>query len=312
MKEFIIDFLVCPSCLPEEYPLQERIERKSGDDIIMGSLYCSRCKKSFSIKDGIAFLHPDPDWKPIAGNKYETHQVLSSYLWSHYGDLMKEEDHIGAYRAWSNAVDFSGGLAVDVGCAVGRFALELSEKHRAVVGLDVSLLFISTARRLLKEGELRVKLYEEGLITREKKFSLVPSWHPERTEFIIADALNLPFKSDVISTVSSLNVVDKVPDPLKHLTEMNRVASHSNAQLILSDPFSWSVEASPVEAWLGGKEDGDFSGYGLDNIARILEGDRGLIKPSWDVVERGHVWWKLRTHRNHFELIRSLFLKAVR
>ncbi|MCX7823745.1 MAG: methyltransferase domain-containing protein [Syntrophobacterales bacterium] len=312
MKEFLLDFLICPSCLPEEYPLQERIETKEAHDIIYGTLNCPHCGKAFPIREGIAFLDPNPDWKPIPGNKYETPQALSSYLWSHYGDLMGEEGHIDAYRKWAEIMDSSDGLVVDVGCAVGRFALEMSEKSRFVVGLDVSLLFVSTARKLIKEGELKVKLFEEGLITREKTLSLAPSWYSEGTEFIIADALHLPFKSETVSVVSSLNVIDKVPNPLKHLTEMNRIARHYRAQCIVSDPFSWSLEASPVELWLGGKDSGDFSGYGLDNIVGLLESGNGGLNPPWRVVHRGYVWWKLRTHRNHFELIRSLFIKAMR
>lgn len=311
MKEFLMDFLICPSCLPEEYPLQERVNKRESDDVIEGSLVCSMCGKAFPIRDGIAFLHPDPDWKPISGNKYETPQGLSSYLWSHYGNLMGDEEHIDAYKTWAEMMDYSDGLAVDVGCAVGRFSMEMSAKHKIVVGVDMSLLFVSTARKLARRGELEVELFEEGLITRRKRFSIESLWNTERTEFIVADALSLPFRSGTVSSISSLNVIDKVPDPLRHLGEMNRVSRSFKAQLILSDPFSWSPEVSPVEAWLGGKEDGDFPGYGLDNIVRLLESGQSL-HPPWHVIHRGYVWWKLRNHRNHFELIRSHFVKAVR
>lgn len=312
MKQFLLEFLVCPSCLPEEHSLQEKIESRSGDDILSGSLMCPNCGKAFPVRDGIAFLHPDPGWKPLPGNKYETEKVLSSYMWSHFGNLMDEEDHIDAYKVWADVIEPVDGLAVDIGGAVGRFALEMSAKSDFVVGLDLSLLFVSTARRLARDGEIEVKLFEEGYICRKCKISVPSTWRPEKTEFIVADALYLPFRSRCMSLVSSLNVIDKVPDPMRHLTEMNRVARTNGAQLLLSDPFSWSEESAPLDVWLGGKENGAFSGYGLDNIAKILQSGENLIIPPWRVVQRSHVWWKLRTHRNHFELIRSLFLKSVR
>jgi SAM-dependent methyltransferase len=312
MKEFFIEFLICPSCLPEEYSLQENVKQRDGDDIISGELLCPKCRKVFPIRDGVAFLHPTPELIPLPGNKYETPQSLSSYIWGHYGNLMGEEEHIDAYQTWAELVEESPGLAIDIGCAVGRFSLEMSTKSDMVVGVDISLLFIETARKLAKEGKLKVKIFEEGLITREKTLLLPSSWRPEKVEFIIADALNLPFKTGSASVVSSLNVIDKVPSPLRHIKEMDRVSRKSDAQCLISDPFSWSTDSSPIDEWLGGKDKGPFSGYGIENIAKILDSKETFLFPPWQVLYRGHVWWKLRTHRNHFELIRSLFIKAVR
>ncbi|MEJ5301440.1 MAG: methyltransferase domain-containing protein [Thermodesulforhabdaceae bacterium] len=312
MKDFVIEFLICPSCLPEEYSLHERIKHRDGNDIISGELLCPNCRKVFPICDGVALLNITPEQIPLPGNKYETPQSLSSYLWGHYGNLMGEEEHIDAYQTWVDVVDESRGLALDIGCAVGRFSLEMSTKSDMVVGIDLSLLFIKTARKIAKEGSLKAKLFEEGLIAREQEFSLPSSWHPEKVEFIVADALNLPFKSGVASQVSSLNVIDKVPSPLRHIKEMDRVSRKSGAQCLISDPFSWSPEASPVDEWLGGKENGAFSGYGIENIIKILNSRETFLFPPWRIIYRGHVWWKLRNHRNHFELIRSLFIKAAR
>jgi hypothetical protein len=47
-------------------------------------------------------------------------------------------------------------------------------------------------------------------------------------------------------------------------------------------------------------------------LQAILEGRTGEISPPWMVQKRGNVWWKIRNHRNHFELIRSCFLKVIR
>jgi hypothetical protein len=66
------------------------------------------------------------------------------------------------------------------------------------------------------------------------------------------------------------------------------------------------------ENWLGGTLDGVFSGRGNQNVIALLEGKAGALAPPWQVERHGHVWWKIRTHSNHFELIRSCFIKAVR
>jgi hypothetical protein len=44
----------------------------------------------------------------------------------------------------------------------------------------------------------------------------------------------------------------------------------------------------------------------------LLEGRMNGFYPTWKVNDHGHIWWKIRTHSNHFELIRSCFIKAQR
>ena len=137
-------------------------------------------------------------------------------------------------------------------------------------------------------------------------------WQPQRVEFIVADAQRLPFAAAAATSVASLNLVDKLPKPYAHLQEINRVAGTTGSQLLLSDPFSWSIEAAEIDQWLGGKEDGPYAGKGLDNIVAILRHGHEGLSPGWQVTQCDHVWWKIRTHSNHYELIRSCFLKAVR
>ena len=185
-------------------------------------------------------------------------------------------------------------------------------KSDFAVGIDNSDAFISTARELMKNRQLEVTLKEEGLLTREKRIQLPKRWSTQRIEFIVGDALVLPFRSKSFSLVASLNLIDKVPLPLRHLEEMNRVAGDSDAQFLLSDPFSWSSEIAREENWLGGTHEGPFSGEGVDNVIGLLEGEKGGFAPPWKIDKKGHVWWKIRTHRNHFEFIRSCFIKARR
>jgi hypothetical protein len=188
----------------------------------------------------------------------------------------------------------------------------MARKCEFVIGLDNSVAFISAARELMIERRMKLVLPDEGHLTLEAHLQLPPEWTTSNMEFIVADAQALPFPSNLFSSAASLNMVDKVPLPMAHLKESNRVVADAEAQFLLSDPFSWSVEAATEPNWLGGLRTGAFAGHGLQNIAAMLEDDHGPMRPQWAIDHRGHVWWKIRTHSNHFELIRSCCIKASR
>lgn len=139
MKEHLLDYLVCPSCLPREISFAVEIAAREGEDIRQAALHCPRCGGAFPISGGIAML--DPGGGKDDG-KYERDDVLASYLWSHYGDLLAEEESSEAYRTWAGLVDAAPGLALDLGGAVGRFTFELGGKCDLAVGIDRSLAFI--------------------------------------------------------------------------------------------------------------------------------------------------------------------------
>ncbi len=312
VKKAVLDILVCPNCLPEERELSAEVAEEKDHDILQGRLICGHCSMVFPIEDGLAFLDPGAFVGRAGGNRYETAPVVSSYLWSHYGDLMHDGEASDAYSRWAGLMEPLGGYCLDIGGAVGRFAFEMTSKSDFVIGIDNSTAFIRAARELMRHQRMEVPLALEGLLTRDLTLELPEEWDMKKLEFIVGDALALPFKGGVFTSLASLNLVDKVPSPLKHLYEMNRVARAQKAAFLFSDPFSWSEEVAEQEEWLGGKGAGRFAGRGVDNIASILNGDGGVLTPPWSVKDRGHVWWKIRTHANHFELIRSCFVKAER
>ena len=164
----------------------------------------------------------------------------------------------------------------------------------------------------MNKREITFALKQEGNITTEVTLTLPQEWRTENVEFIVADALALPFRAKSAGSFSSLNLIDKVPSPIKHLEEMNRVTRDTQAQFLLSDPFSWSIEAAKEEEWLGGKNSGPYAGRGLDNVMELLSSERDQLPPTWVIEKHGHVWWKIRTHTNHYEQIRSCYMKASR
>jgi SAM-dependent methyltransferase len=313
MRNSLIDILICPHCLPDQNRLTEKRVSMDGDDIIEGELCCQKCGRRYPILDGIAFLEPGRSEYAMRENRYEKESVVSSYLWSHYADLLNDDEASDAYARWADLIDgISPGLFLDIGASVGRFSFEMSKKSDFVIGIDNSVAFIRTARQLMKHHQKTITLLEEGLLLREETIRFPRDWHNGNVEFIVGDAQALPFRSDAFSALSSLNLVDKIPFPIKHLTEMNRVARQHGAQFVFSDPFSWSQDVAEEKNWLGGRNNGTFSGRGMDNVIALLKGQEGILRPPWEIEDQGHIWWKIRTHRNHFELIRSCFVKAHR
>ncbi len=312
MKRFLLEFLICPSCLPDEIALRAHRADMDGEDILSGSLHCRQCGAIYPIHEGIARIIPMRN--PLAGisAKYEAPSVVSSYLWSHYGDLFGDQEAASAYREWAEFVGANTGFFLDAGCAVGRFTLEMSRKFDFAVGVDLSHAFIETARELLSKGRLEFPLTIEGTLTEEKTIMLRKDWNADKIEFLAADVQALPFRRGLFSALSSLNLIDKIPLPLCHMKEMNRVAKSEDAQFLLSDPFSWSTEITGEENWLGGACKGPFPGYAEENIPSLLQGRNGHIQPPWSLCNHGHIWWKIRNHRNHFEQIRSCYFNAVR
>lgn len=313
MKQVLMEMLVCPSCLPDENKLISEITEQAKEDIVTGSLTCCQCCKVYPIENGIAFLDPRPPQKrPEANSKYETVPALSSYMWSHYLVMFNESKVSDAYNWWADLIRPHSGVSIDIGAAVGRFTFEMSQKSDFAVGVDSSISFIQTARELMLKRRVKVAIQQEGRITREETIFLPQNWDSNKVEFIVADAEALPFRSRTFSSLASLNLIDKVSHPIQHLREMNRIAKEQDAQFLFSDPFSWSTDIANEADWLGGTNIGPYSGRGIDNVAAILKGEKDGLLPEWRIEKQDHIWWKLRNHPNHFELIRSCYIKAVR
>jgi SAM-dependent methyltransferase len=280
MHRQLLDLLICPGCLPDERPLAAH---------------------------GLACMLPSSDLALVS--QYTETPVVSAYLWSHYADLFGDPDRHDAYLEWSSLLGLPGGLALDIGCAVGRLTFELGRQADFAIGIDRSHAFIQTARALARDGQLTFGLVMEGDLAEYREIRLPACWPRERVEFILADALALPFPRSVFQRSSSLNLLDKLPEPLRHLQELNRVMAVNDAQTLISDPWSWSTDIAPKTAWLGGVPQGPFAGHGHLNLRRLLE--TGL-EPAWQVIDEGTVKWTIRNHRNHFERIYSDFLLAKR
>ena len=317
MKKWLSEELICPECLnrqaDEDIRLTVEIRQEIDDDITEGRLTCPLCGRGYDINDGIAVVVPEKSL-PITRNMtgYGSFSMSSSYLWSHYSEFFNDPDRTDAYKKWAEALNSGKGWALDIGCAVGRLTLEMTKTHDRAVGVDTSLSFIRSARKLMTQRMLEFDLIVEGEITERRSGRLDPGFRFENADFIVADAMALPFRSDRFATASSVNILEKVPDPSLHLREANRVMNKQKARFLFSDPFSWDETVSHPDLWLGGRNKGPFKGFGMDNISRMLREGEGIFSPPFTIQETGSIQWKIRKTRNLWEHITSQFLIAQR
>ena len=171
--------------------------------------------KSFLRSEG-AKIH-----SPTYNDRYEENSIwYKSYLNTHQGypsddrllSLLKKQikpDHI--YKMLSNKNLNLNGVGLDIGCSFGSSTFELSKKLTYVFGVDLSFSFILEARKIMHDKKSR------------------------NVEFIVADAINLPFKSKFFHSIAALNVIDRL-DFNKLIFSIN-CSIKKNGKLILIDPY---------------------------------------------------------------------------
>lgn len=278
-----------------------------------GDLHCDGCNQTYPIHNGVAVLLPETSPSPPSGSSaYNSSGMLSAYLWSHFADLLRDKGATDAYLKWASLIRPSDGFALDIGCSVGRLSFEMSRFHQRVVGVDTSFAFIENARKLLSEKRLSFDMIVEGMITERKECGLSGDWRYDRVEFIVADALALPFPSSHFNTVCSVNILEKVPNPLGHLMEVDRVLADRAGRFLFSDPFSWDESISPPDSWIGGNPDGANKGRGAAAMRRLMTSNRHCFNPPLEIAEEGNIAWKIRKTENLWEHITSQFLVGTR
>lgn len=312
MKRWLQEKLICPECLADETPLDLEVREAQDDDVQEGELICPACGSRYAISRGVAVILPRKSMPILTDHSgYNSRSMLSAYLWSHFSEFFNGPDATDAYRVWSSLLPETSGCALDIGCSVGRLSFELSNTHSQVIGIDTSLSFIRKARELLLRNHLEFDLIIEGHITETRSCQL-DQWNLSGVEFIVADALALPFPRSHFATVTSVNVLEKVPQPTRHLMDVNKVLRDKDAVFLFSDPFSWDEAVSDPELWLSGRNDGKYTGRGLDNMSRIFLGEDGVFQPPLEIRKTGDVVWKIRKTANLWEHINSQYIIGER
>lgn len=209
---------------------------------------------------------------------YERSSVRDEYLAFHYPDpasdplralLGERTPSLDERFPWAVRPLWSprpNGRALDVGCAVGRMAIELARDHKDAIGLDLSPNLIAAARRVTEAGEVSYSTLLEGELRTLHRVAIDV---PGNVSFQVGDALALPFDDRTFETVIALNLIDRVPDPRKAIAELTRVTA-MGGDLIVASPYTWLKDYCPPEAWLGGTEQGGKRVRGFETLRTLV------------------------------------------
>lgn len=193
-------------------------------------------------------------------NIYESNKILDEYLLFHFG---ADEEILPADRTWPagmrEALDFpvrtaghfsAGEVArgLDLGCAVGRSAFEMSRSCRHVTGIDFSHAFIQAAETLRSGRSLAYERREEAGLATGLEAALPEGIDGGRLAFQQGDAMDLPGNLGSFDRVHAANLLCRLPQPERLLGRLPSLV-RTGGELVLATPCTWLEEFTPMENW---------------------------------------------------------------
>ncbi len=196
---------------------------------------------------------------------YEADRILHTYLLFHYGT--REEilagsalEAIGAatledecfrfpVATVTETFDLSTGpfeRALDLGCAVGRSAFELSRHAGEVIGIDFSGAFIEAAERLAAGQTLRYRRYGESHLADDLLAAAPAGSLPDRVRFEVGDAMDLRPDLGAFDLVHAANLLCRLPEPRRFLDRLPDLVK-PGGQFVIATPATWLDEFTPAE-----------------------------------------------------------------
>jgi putative 4-mercaptohistidine N1-methyltranferase len=234
----------------------------------------------------------------VTANIYETEALLQQYLLFHYGTAEDQLPYpFGPHdalfypvRCVSQFLPRIGSVlhALDLGCAVGGASFELSRWADSVVGIDLSQRFIETAQLIQQSGRIDIKILEEGSRFRSVTRYLDKELKRSNCRFQVGDALNLPSDFGSFELVLAVNLLDRVPDPVRLLAQLKRLVA-PGGHLILASPYTWLEEFTPREKWLASPD--------RPSLNRI----ESHLEPELTLVETKDLPFLIREHARKFQ-----------
>ena len=155
-------------------------------------------------------------------------------------------------------VDVENKKILDIGCGYGWFELyALDKKCKKITGIEITPQDLSTA---------------------------INSINDPRVEFVVADALSLPFEDGVFDTIVSWEVLEHLPknSEQKYFSEVKRVLKKDGV-FYFSTPKDFIIaKLSDPAWWLMGHRH-----YNVNNLSNIIE-KGGLSIEKSEI--RGGIW----------------------
>lgn len=289
--------LQCQLGARRESPLRiGAVARSTGDDVLEGTLVCSlhSCQREWPIIDGIPIIVPDVrgfvsanlesiiaredlsdliegflrDCLGTSGWLPAQWMYLSGYAQDHY----EHDDSVRHVLATGISMLSAPptGPWLEVGCSAAGGCFELARRTGdLVVGVDTNIRALRLARQLITHGTARYSRKRIGVVYDTQTIEVEASLR-EYVEVWACDAKALPFAGRSFSGGVSLNVVDSVDAPVRHLSELGRVLV-DGAEAIIATPYDWQETVTELPQWIGGHSPrADSAGDPAREMRRIL------------------------------------------
>jgi len=234
----------CPRCRHD----LETITKEESTELTNWAI-CTGCEFRYEIFDGVPDLRlPGESWIDYEEDrilakrfiKETAHLSLEEQLAWCFGarnsmtekeietrvrQVIKSVDHLQEQvDEWLGSCLSWDGIAIDLGCGPGQLIAAASRRNQQMVGIDVRLLWLLAAKRLITA-------------------------HGGRPVLAAALAERMPIRDGEVDAVISLDVIEHVADVPAYLHEIDRV-TRVGGSIALSTPNRYSLAAEPhVNVW---------------------------------------------------------------
>lgn len=178
---------------------------------------------------------------------------------------------------------------LDLGCAVGRSTFELARHCASVVGIDYSERFIAAAQELQRGRRLPYQRVDEGARSTALEAVAPPDVPRERVAFEQGDAMHLRSDLGAFDVVLMANLIDRLRKPALLLERLPGLV-RPGGQLIITSPYTWLPEFTPVENWLGGTD-----------RQSTVEGLRATLEPAFTLAGQREMPFLIREHVRKYQ-----------
>ena len=272
----------------------------TGNEIVQHSRYAFR--RHFYQHAGFRYIRTETPREAASPppSLYEDDAAVNQYCDFHYGETYFGVENF-ARKLARMAIHYTAeGLqtsALDIGCATGRCAFELTQAFDAVTGIDFSARFVQMATTLQQEGRIRYKRTIEGEITEEVEADIAS--YPfastrDRVAFWQGDACNLKPHFEGYDLIIANNLIDRLYEPALFLEGIeNRLSGRGT--LIIASPYTWQESTTQRTHWLGGYRDATGAArFTFDVLQAILS-------PHFELIDRHDVPFVIRETARKFQ-----------
>ncbi len=222
---------------------------------------------------------------------------LGMYARLHYGTPNSVFEQL--YGRFLAPLDGTIESAIDIGCGLGRFSLELAQAlHCSVVGLDSWPLGLRFAEAAARSAELHVPVMAANnwLVAAPVRNLLPVGKDPVR--WLCADVHNPPLPARAFDLVVACNLFDVVREPALALGQASALL-RPGGMLLMAQPDAWGPAATPADRWFSSSSP---------------EWEQLLEAHGFDTLDRadGFEWTLSRTERTHFTYVSHGRLAVLR